>query len=98
MRDTINELIDYSNNEKSKKAKKLNIYLKLGLTCFVILTLNIQFDFFSYIFTENAGEFVAGILTSIGLLFEIIGIYNNNHDVSFREHKKAVFNKASKGN
>jgi transcriptional regulator with XRE-family HTH domain len=98
MRDTINELIDYSSAEKKVKSKKLNNYFIMGLLCLVIVILNRQFDLLSYIFKENAADFVAGGLTSIGLLFEFIGLYNNNHDLAFKDKKKAVINNLIKTN
>lgn len=88
---TINELIDYSNAERKQKAKKLNNYFVLGLICLVIVILNKQFDILSYVFQKNAADFVAGALTSLGLLFEIIGLYNINHEVSLRTKKKTFF-------
>ena len=93
MRDRINDLIEYSAVEKKKKTKKLNNHFTLGLICLVIVLLNRQFDLFAYIFQENAGEFVVGALTGLGLLFEFIGLYNNNHEISFKEKKRTVFHK-----
>lgn len=92
IRDTINELIDYSSAEKKKKSKKLNNYFIIGLICFLVI-FDKQFDLLSYIFQENVGELVAGALTSLGLLFEFIGLYNNNNDISLAEKKKSFLGK-----
>lgn len=59
----------------------------IGGLCIVILLLDRQFDFLSYIFVGNVSEFVAGALGGLGVLFELVGFYNINHDVSLRQRK-----------
>ena len=35
-------------------------------------------------------DFVAGALTSLGILFEFVGFYNNNHEVSLKQRKQEL--------
>ena len=87
LRDTINNIINYSNSEKSNKTSKLNRYFISGLICFLLISIDRQFYIFSYIFKDNISEFVNGALCGLGLLFYFTGFYNNNHDVTLREKK-----------
>ena len=80
LRDTINNIIMYSNIEKKEKTTKLNNYFKAGLICILIVILDNQFDLLSYIFKGNITDFLDGVLCGLGLLFEFIGFYNNNQD------------------
>ena len=97
-KETIEKIVEYAETEKHQKAGKLNKYFVLGLTCIVIVLLNRQFEILSYVFRENIDEFVSGMLCGLGLLFEFIGFYNNNHDVAFKERKKAFINSVMKKN
>lgn len=36
---------------------------------------------------------LSGALTSLGLLFELIGFYNDTHDVPFMQKKKDLFSR-----
>jgi hypothetical protein len=36
-------------------------------------------------------DFVAGALTSMGILFEFVGFYNNNHQISLKQRKQELF-------
>lgn len=98
MRDTINDLIEYSTAEKENKARKLNKYFVWGATCNVILILNYQFDILSYVFKENAACFIAGLLSSLGVIFILFAFYNNNYDLPIAEKKRALFRKITKRN
>lgn len=90
LRNSINFILEISSEEKEMKKNKLNIYLITGLLCFFIIILNAQFDILTYFFNDYISEFIAGTLTGLGLLFEIIGIYYNNHDKSFKQRKREV--------
>ena len=92
LRDSINSIIEMSNKEKNMKTKKLNNYFLAGLLCILVVILNNRFGVLSFIFREPIDDFVAGFLTSMGLLFEVIGFYNNNHDKTFKQRKKEFFN------
>lgn len=88
-KETIEKIVAYTGNEKRQKARKLNRYFVLGFACVTVVLLNQQFEVLSYIFRKDVDEFVSGMLCGLGLLFELIGFYNNNHDVTLKERKKA---------
>lgn len=93
LRGSINAVIEMKEADKDMKKKKLNNYLVACILCFVVVLLNHQFGILSLIFRENISEFVAGALTGLALLLEMIGIYNNNHDKTFKQRKKEFFSK-----
>lgn len=88
-KETIEKIVAYTGNEKRQKARKLNRYFVLGFACVTVVLLNQQFEVLSYIFRKDVDEFVSGMLCGLGLLFELTGFYNNNHDVTLKERKKA---------
>lgn len=88
-KETIEKIVAYTGNEKRQKARKLNRYFVLGFACVTVVLLNQQFEVLLYIFRKDVDEFVSGMLCGLGLLFELIGFYNNNHDVTLKERKKA---------
>ncbi len=94
LRDSINVIIELSNKEKNMKAKKLNNYFLAGMVCLLVVLLNHQFNILSFVFQEHIDDFVAGALTSLGLLFELIGFYNNNHDKTLKQRKKELLSKS----
>ena len=91
LRDTINNIIEYSNEEKKVKTSKLNNYFRAGLICVLIVILDNQFNLLSYIFKDNIPNFIDGALCGLGLLFEFIGFYNNNHDITLKQKKLSLF-------
>ena len=93
LRDTINNVIEYSNKEKENKTTKLNNYFRAGLLCILIVVLDNQFNLLSYIFKYNIPDFMDGALCGLGLLFEFIGFYNNNHDMTFKQKKLSLIKK-----
>ena len=93
LRDTINNVIEYSNREKKDKTTKLNNYFRTGLLCILIVILDNQFNLLSYIFKDNIPDFIDGALCGLGLLFEFIGFYNNNHDMTFKQKKLSLIKK-----
>lgn len=93
LKDTMEKVAEYVEADKERKAKKLNRHLLAGIGCIVLVLLNQQFCIFSYVFQENAAEFVSGFLCGLGLVFEFIGLYNNNHEVSLKQRKMALLKK-----
>lgn len=93
LRDTINNVIEYSNEEKKNKSTKLNSYFRTGLLCILIVVLDNQFNLLSYIFKDNIPDFINGALCGLGLLFEFIGFYNNNHDMTLKQKKLSLIKK-----
>lgn len=88
LKGTIEKLIEYNYDKQIENSKKLNKYLKLGALCIVLALLDNQFSYFNYLFTSNMSEFMSGLLYSSGICFEIIGLYNNSHNISICEKKK----------
>ena len=95
LRDTINNIIEYSNKEKQDKSTKLNNYFIVGLICILIVILDKQFNLLSYIFKNNIPDFINGVLCALGLLFEFIGFYNNNNEITFKQKKLRLIKKNS---
>lgn len=88
LKGTIEKLIEYNCDKQIENSKRLNKYLKLGALCIILALLDNQFFYFNYLFTSNMSDFMSGLLYSSGICLEIIGIYNNSHNISFCEKKK----------
>lgn len=71
LKDTIERLIEYSQNEKIDKNKIWKFNLKIGLCILVLAILNNYIHFLEIIFTPNALEFVQGALYGIGVTYDI---------------------------
>jgi hypothetical protein len=91
LKETVLKVAEYSNSEKESKRKKLNKCFIIGGICLLFVILNHQFEVLSLIFNEPIDDFVAGALTSMGILFEFVGFYNNNHQVSLKQRKQELF-------
>jgi len=87
LKETLAKVANYANTEKETKKRKLNRYFMMGALCILVVILDRQFDILSYIFVGNISEFVSGALCGLGILFEFIGFYNNNHDISLKQRK-----------
>ena len=57
----------------------------------MLVILNHQFGVLAMNFNNPIDDFVAGALTSMGILFEFVGFYNNNHEVSLKQRKQELF-------
>lgn len=90
LKETIENVIVYTNRTDNLKKQRLNKYFMAGLFCILVVILNNRFDVLGYIFKKNIDEFVAGVLCGLGLLFEFIGFYNNNHSVTLKRQKKQL--------
>lgn len=93
LKETLLKVAEYSNMKKDEKRKKLNRYFICGGLCLLLTILDRQFGGLSILLGENISEFVNGALCSLALLFELIGFYNNNHEVTLRERKIGKFSK-----
>lgn len=91
LKETVLKIAEYSNSKKEIKRKKLNKYFIIGGICFLFVILNHQFEVLSLVFNNPIDDFVAGVLTSLGILFEFVGFYNNNHEVSLKQRKRELF-------
>lgn len=88
LRDSINAVLELSEREKNMKKRKINVYIISGIFCFIIVILNYQFEILSFIFKDYVSDFVAGMLTGLCIIFNFFGIYNNNHEKTFRQRKR----------
>ena len=91
LKETVLKVAEYSNGEKEVKRKKINKCFIIGGICFFLVILNHQFEILEMIFNNPIDDFVAGALTSLGILFEFFGFYNNNHQVSLKQKKQELF-------
>ena len=91
LKEAIHKVTEYTDYKKEEKKKKLNKYFILGLVCVLIVILDNQFKLLSYVFKGNIPDFIDGALCGLGLLFEFIGFYNNNHEVTLKERKMELF-------
>lgn len=85
LKDTIGRLIEYSQNEQIDKNKIWQFNLKIGLCILVLAILNNYIHFLSIIFTSDVEKIIQGILYGIGIIYELISIYNISHDVTIKE-------------
>ena len=91
LRNTLNDVINYSNSEMKKKALKTNILFAIGLCLILLGTLGNQFDILYDIIKNNhIREGLSGAIYGLGIGFEIIAFYNNGHDITLKEKKKTL--------
>ncbi|MGN0553957.1 MAG: helix-turn-helix domain-containing protein [Oscillospiraceae bacterium] len=95
---TIESLIDYQGQSEKQKSEKVNKYIYIGNLLIIIAILNNHFDFFRFIFTDNMAEFVSGALYGCGIMFDLMGLYYNNANISLREKKKSIVKRLKKDN
>ena len=91
LKETVLKVAEYSNIEKEVKRKKLNKCFIIGGICFLLVILNHQFGVLAMNFNNPIDDFAAGALTSLGILFEFVGFYNNNHEVSLKQRQQELF-------
>lgn len=90
LKDTIERLIEYGQNEMIDKSKIWQFNLKIGWCILVLAILNNYFHYLGIIFTSNAEEFVQGALYGIGIAYELICVYNVTHELTLKEKKKQL--------
>ena len=95
LKETVLKVAEYSNSERESKRKKLNKCFIIGGICFLLVILNHQFGVLAMIFNNPIDDFVAGALTSLGILFEFVAFYNNNHEVSLKQRKQELLMRKS---
>lgn len=91
LKDTVKKVVEYSNEEKNEKRKKLNRFIMAGVLCMLLVILDHQFGLLSMIFVSPVDDFMAGTLTGLSISFNLIGLYNNNHEISLRQRKQELF-------
>lgn len=94
MKETLVKVSEYSDSEKKAKAKKINFLFALGLILILIATFNFDFEFLHKLigYTPLA-DFLSGLILGIGVAFEVVAFYFNNHDISFKNKKTALIKK-----
>ena len=90
LKETLIKAAEYSAEEKNSRRRKMNQYFFAGGICFLLVILNHQFGLLTSIFINPIDDLVAGALTSMGLFFEFVGFYNNNHEVSLKQRKQEL--------
>ena len=93
LKDTIERLIEYSQNEIIDKNRIWKFNLKIGWCILFLAILNNYIHFLGIIFTPNAEEFVQGALYGIGVTYELISVYNVSHEITIKDKKKQLIKK-----
>lgn len=96
LKDTIEQLIKYSQKEVIDKSKIWQLNLRIGWCILVLAILNNYIHFLGVIFTPNAEEFVQGLLYGIGISYELICVYNVSRELTLKEKKQQLFKKIKK--
>lgn len=96
LKDTIEQLIKYSQKEVIDKSKIWQLNLRIGWCILVLAILNNYLHFLGVIFTPNAEEFVQGLLYGIGISYELICVYNVSRELTLKEKKQQLFKKIKK--
>ena len=90
MKETLVKVSEYSDSEKKTKAKKVNFLFALGLILILIATFNSQFKFIYMIISNiHIAQALSGIFFGLGIGFEVVAFYFNNHDVLCKNKKSA---------
>lgn len=92
-KETLVKVAEYVDSEKRAKSSRINKYFIAAFACITVVVLNRQFEILSYVFRENADDFVAGALSGLSLLFIFVACYDNNHDISLKNKKRALLKK-----
>ncbi len=93
LKDTIERLIVYSQNEIIDKRKIWQFNLKIGWFILALAILSNYVPYLEVIFKPNATNFVQGALYGIGLSYELVCMYNVTHKATLREKKKQLVKK-----
>jgi len=87
LEETILKVVEYNHSEKEVRREKTNNYFMMGAICFLLVILHYRFQVLEMIFANPLDEFVAVILVSLGMFFELIGFHNNGK-VSLKQRKQ----------
>lgn len=93
LKDSLEKLIEYETDNQIKNSKKFNKFIINGNIFIALGLLQTQFDYLNYIFTNNFANFFQGVFLGIGMALEIMGVYNNSHNISICEKKKELLKK-----
>ena len=93
LKGTLENLIEYESNKEINNRKKINRYIIVGNILIALGIIHTQYNYLNYIFTSNFADLAQGLLYGAGMMLDIIGIYNNSHQISFCEKKKTLIKK-----
>lgn len=93
LKGSIEKLALYESDQQIKKDIKTNKYIVLGNFILIIALLNNTFGFLNLFISEEVIEFLQGFLFSLGITLNLCGVYNNSHNISICEKKKAFIKK-----
>ena len=96
LKGSIEKLVLYESNQQVKKDIKTNKYIILGNVITFIAILNNAFGYFDLFLSENVVELLQGFLFGLGITLNLCGVYNNSHNISICEKKKAFIKKLRK--
>lgn len=85
--ENIGRVIELSSEERKRKAKKINTYFFIGLICILIVILEGQFKILNFIGDVRGRNFLLGLLTGLGITFEIVGFYYNSKEQKYTERE-----------
>lgn len=85
--ENIGRVIELSSEERKRKAKKINTYFFIGLICILIVILEGQFKILNFIGDVRGRNFLLGLLTGLGITFEIVGFYYNSKERKYTERE-----------
>jgi len=75
-KETINNLIKLETEKQLGNNQKALSVLMIGLSLTIFAVINNNLHYLEYIFTQNASQFVSGLMTGLGITFNLFGIYN----------------------
>lgn len=96
LKGSIEKLVEYESNQQIKKDIKTNKYIIIGDIIFIVALLNSAFGFLDLFIPENIVDFLQIFLFSLGTTLNLCGVYNNSHNISICEKKKAFIKRLTK--
>lgn len=92
-RETINNLIKIDSEKQIKYNKKASSLLMIGLLLITLALADNNINYLQYVFTQNANQFVDGLMIGTGIVFNIGGIYELDKHTRKLKEKTKVLNK-----
>lgn len=93
LKDTLENIIEIGADDHIKKNKRLNRYIILGNIMFALFCLQKEFNFLNHFLNNNFVYLIEGLVIGTGIALELIGVYNNSHDISVCQRKKNLLKK-----
>ena len=92
-KETINNLIQIEAENKIGYNQKALGMLMIGLPLITLSIVDNNIHYLEYIFTQNANQFVNGLMIGLGITFNICGIYKLAKDNQNQKEKSKVLKK-----